>query len=471
MTGPRSSASGLALLNVSAWIRRQAWLKSIYRHLPVSWRVGVSLALARRAGERLRFRKTARWTLPVASVPRPAPVPRVDFGPLAGVNIFAYARGEFGLAESARLYARALLDAGYPVTVYDIELDMAHSMGDRSLDAHISAVTPYGINLIFVNPDYLDAAIEKIGRERLKGRYNIACWFWELEVFPAEWASAFSEVDEILVSSRFVHDVVRAATNKPILHVPLPVVESPDSGLKRADFGLRDDAFVFLNSFDFNSFQARKNPLATIKAFEAAFGDTDAKVQLLIKSSNGHRHPERLHQLLTEAAGDSRVIVRDEVIDRAHVQSLQRCADAYVSLHRSEGFGLGLAECMSKGKPVIATAWSGNLEFMDESNSCLVDYTLVSVEEGEYLHHVGQRWAEPRLESAVEHMRRLATDPQHAASIGRKAALDVRASLSSAVVAERLIERFAAILADESVRASHSTRRSPQSRGKAEGIP
>lgn len=444
----KTQAGGLALLNVSAWIRRQEWLRAIYRNFPSSWRLRVSEALARRAGERLRFKRNSRWEgrqgQSDAAAPRAAVIPG-SFGPAAGVNVFAYARGQFGLAESARLYTRALLDAGYPVALYDLVLDLAHSMGDSSLAHHIGTQTPFGVNLVFVNPDHLDQAIAKIGPERLTGRYTIGCWFWELDTFPAEWEPAFADVDEVLVSSGFVRDVVARATHKPVLHVPLPVVESPDSGLTRADFGLDDKAFVFLASFDFNSFFRRKNPIGAIHAFRKAFADGPANVQLLIKSSNGHRHPDLLRELLDTAAGDPRILVRDDVIDRPHVAALQRCADAYVSLHRSEGFGLGMAECMRLGKPVVATAWSGNLEFMTAANSCLVDYSLVEVEPGDYLHHAGQHWAEPDVEQAARYMRRLVDDPDYGIALGRQAAADVRDHLSASAVAQALIHRLDAL--------------------------
>jgi len=440
---PRKGA-GLALLNLSAWIRRQPWLRSIYRHFPQILRNRVSEALAARASEQVRFKRTANWQCRAGSSVSPLPeaVRRDEFGVAAGVNVFAYARGQSGLGESARLYARALLAEGYPVAVYNIDIDIPHGMDDTSLDGLIGTDTPYGTNLVFINPDYLDDAMASIGRERLAGRHTIACWFWELENFPEEWLPALQVVDEIMVSSRFIGEAIRAVTDKPLLHVPLPVDEVDDRGLQRADFGLDDDAFIFLTSFDFNSFLARKNPLAVIDAFRQAFADGRADVRLLIKSGNGHRHPEKLRELLNAVATDRRIMVRDEVIDRGDMQALQRCADAYVSLHRAEGFGLGLAECMRMGKPVIATAWSGNMEYMTADNSCLVDYRLVPVREGEYLHHAGQRWAEPDVRQAAAHMRRLVEDPRFAAAIGAQAASDVREKLSPHTAAERIIQRL-----------------------------
>jgi glycosyltransferase involved in cell wall biosynthesis len=448
----RGRHPGLALLGLSAWLRRQGWLRGIYRHFPVSFRHKASQLLASRAAKNAKFLRTPRWAAEVqhAAPLSPSPDASTRFGAEAGVNAFGYMRGQFGLAESARLYTRALLDEGYPVAVHDIALDMAHSMGDSSLEAHFDTVAPHGINLLFVNPDYLDAAMSSIGRERLGGRYTIACWFWELEKFPDAWSHALEHVDEIMVSSRFVAEVVRKVTDKPVLHVPLPLLEIPDSGLQRVDFGLHEDAFIFLSSFDFNSFLARKNPLATIAAFRRAFPAGDEKVQLLVKTSNGHRHPQRLQELLRVAGADNRILVRDDVIDRSHVQALQRCVDAFVSLHRAEGFGLGLAECMRLGKPVIATAWSGNMEFMTADNSCLVDYELVPVKEGEYLHPAGQRWAEPDIEHAAAYMRRLVEYPGLAADIGRRAAADIRQRLAPQAVAWQIIRRLDSLRSTDS---------------------
>lgn len=439
---------GIGLLRLSAWIRRRAWLKAVYRHLPATFRVRMSELLAERARVLLRFPKTRNWQRHGQRGQRAewaAPRTRPEFLHAVGVNIFAYARGQFGLAEGARQYARALLDEGYPVAIHDIAIDIPHGMDDSSLDAHIGKETPYGVNLIFVNPDYLEEAMTVIGRERLGGRYLIACWFWELEVFPDAWLPALSLVDEVMVSTSFIEKAVARVTDKPVWHVPLPVGEANDSGLMRADFGLDDDSFVFLSSFDFNSFLTRKNPFAAIKAFQLAFADGRPDVRLLIKSSNGHRHPAKLEELLAAASADERIIVRDEVIDRSDVQALQRCANAYISLHRAEGFGLGLAECMRLGKPVIATGWSGNMDFMTEKNSFLVDYRLVPVRRGEYLHHENQRWAEPDVTHAAQQMRRVAEDREFAATIGQQAALDIGNGLSPQATARLIIKRLGVV--------------------------
>ncbi|WP_234455905.1 glycosyltransferase family 4 protein [Stenotrophomonas sp. S41] len=434
----------MALLGLSAWIRRQGWLRALHRHLPQRWRDGASSLLGAGASAHARFPRSPRWDVtpdvraPLAEHVDPALAGR-------GVNILGYIRGQFGVAESARLYARALIDCGVDVALYDIDLGLAHGWDDRSLEPWIGEETPHPVSIIFVNPDYLQPALAHIGAERLRGRYLIACWFWELETVPAEWVQAMEQVDEIMVASHFVEQAFLRATRKPVTRVPMPLGPQPDSGLERADFGLEAGCFTFLATFDFNSWVARKNPFAVLAAFKEAFADGRQDVRLLIKSSNGFRHPQPFGELLREAGSDPRIIIRDDVIDRAHVNALQRCCDAYVSLHRAEGFGLGLAECMAMGKPVIATGWSGNLDFMDEDCAALVRYALVPVKAGEYPHPQGQRWAAPDTGHAAQWMRQLADDPAGARELGERGRQRVLAALSPNAVARQLMERISRI--------------------------
>lgn len=451
-SGTRSIWTGLGLLAFSAWVRKQAFLRAIYRHMPQRWRDSVSSILAARARFHTRFPRTQAWDAALPFVMHsPASTGKTESSEIS-VNILGYMRGQFGLAESARLYARALIDAGAQVRLYDIDLNLPHGWEDRSLEAWIGEDMPHGISIIFVNPDYLQLALDKIGRARLKGHYLIACWFWELEHVPGTWLPVIDQVDEIMVASEFIERAFRRVTDKPILRVPQPLGEIKDSGLQRADFGLEDGKFMFLVTFDFNSWVARKNPYAALDAFRLAFPPEREDVRLLIKSSNGFRHPEKFRELLNIAAADARILVRDQVMDRSHLSALQRCADAYVSLHRAEGLGLGLAECMAMGKPVIATAWSGNMDFMDENNSCLVGYRMVPVNEGEYPDSKGAFWAEADTEGAASYMRRLVDEPGFASAIGERAVRSIGRSNSSIRAGELLSRRLHALSSSQQER-------------------
>ncbi|PNS09203.1 Glycosyl transferases group 1 [Lysobacter silvestris] len=319
-----------------------------------------------------------------------------------GINVFGFFKGQFGLAESARLYTRALIECGVPVAVNNIEIDQPHQDGDTDFDEFLIDDAPYPTTIVFANPDhFLDPSFKKV-LKKIQGTRVIGSWFWELEDVPQAWLPALDMVDGLLVASRFIEAAFRKVTDKPITRVPIPLpVGRPDSGLQRNDFGLPKDKYIFLTTFDFSSSLERKNPFGTIAAFKQAFPERN-DVRLLIKSSNGFRHPLELQELINIAAEDHRIIFVDQVVDSAHLRSLQRCCDVYVSLHRSEGFGLGIAECMLLGKPVIATGWSGNTD-LTTNGASNVDYVLVPVG-GRYQGGNSDRWAEPCLKDASRKM-------------------------------------------------------------------
>ena len=313
------------------------------------------------------------------------------------------------------------------------------------MERHFSETLRYATNVFFINADQMQVARDALGATAFAGRYNIGYWLWELEHFPRAWDRAFDLVDEVWAPTEFVRAAIAANTRKPVLKIPVTIDFEVPTGMDRAHFGLDSDAFVFLFSYDFNGFAARKNPEATIEAFRRAFPDRRQNARLVVKSINGHRFPERLAQLARSVSEDPRIEVRDGFLARGEMHALQNACDCYVSLHRAEGFGLGMAECMYLGKPVIATAYSGNMEFMTPQNSCPIDYTLVPVQEGEYPFWQAQHWAEADVEAAARAMRRVFDDREWASKLGGRAAADVRARLSRAGCAEAMAARLDAI--------------------------
>ena len=416
---------------------------AIRQRVPPSIRQRVRNALEKPIQQGLGFHRTADWQQHTAVTAGEA-VAAMAVGPdsVRGINLYGYLSRWLGLGECARLYANAMLVSGYPVVLHDVDIDIPHQRLDQTLAPHMGRATSFTRDLIFVNPDHWEDTLLSIGNPQGRERYVIGYWFWELENFPLDWHQALDHVDEIMVSSAFVEQSVRRVCSKPVTRVPLPLVLGSDSGLQRSHFGLREGDYVFFCSFDFNSTVFRKNPHAVIEAFRKAFPRGDEKVTLLIKSSNGDRHAEWLMQLLAVAASDRRIMVRDDMLERHDLQALHRCIDVYVSLHRCEGFGLGMAEAMCMGKPVVATAYSGNMEFMTTANSCLVDYRMIAVQRGEYPHAEGQQWADPDPQHAARYMRALYQDRELASCLGAQAARDMARNFSVEACMNVLAQRL-----------------------------
>jgi glycosyltransferase involved in cell wall biosynthesis len=361
----------------------------------------------------------------------------------SGVNLVGFPYGEFGLGESLRAIAKACSAGNIPFVVRDVDLRIRARQADRMLAAHVVDDLRHRCSLFCMNPDMLKPVRNLLATSASAGGYNIGYWYWELEHLPREWDDAIGRVDEIWVATDFVADAVRRSTSKPVHKIPPPIDVTLSRPYQRSEFGLPADVYMFLFSFDFNSFAKRKNPEGAIAAFRRAFGLERRDVALVVKTINGTNRPEKLSEMHDLVGGDARIILVDEFFSREQVFGLQSVVDAFVSLHRSEGFGLGLAESMYLGKPVIATAYSGNLEFMDRDNSCLVDYELVPVRKGEYLFDDDRfRWADPDIDQAAHWMRRLVDDVAFRTRIAERGQRDIRGRFTRETTAALIRERL-----------------------------
>lgn len=430
---------GLGLLGRG---RVSVFWAGLYARVPLHLRLAVRRRIHAYAGIPLVL-PAGMETAPVRSAKRRPANPRVLLE--GGVNLVGYARGEFGVAENVRSYARALEVVGQSFLIHNFEEGAASRQEDRSMEAHFSDVLRYDANVFFINADQMRLAARTLGGDAFVDRYNVGFWVWELEQFPDDWNDAFNLVDEVWVPTEFVRKAIATSTAKPVYKIPKAIEFDVPTHLDRAHFELPEGEFVFLYSYDFNSFSSRKNPEAAVAAFRRAFGEVQTKVRLVIKSINGHRFPEKLAELVRSVVDDSRIDVRDGFLSREEMFGLQNSIDCYVSLHRAEGFGLGMAECMYLGKPVIATAYSGNLEFMNRDNSCLVDYQLQPLVDGDYPYWQGQHWADADIDDAAQYMRRVVDDSDYAASIGAAAAASMRRNHSKSVCGQAVVARLNAI--------------------------
>jgi hypothetical protein len=316
----------------------------------------------------------------------------------SGVNVYGYFRAETGVGQSARNAVSALASAGITAALqnlparYHSELDT--SVTSFSLDA------PYETSIFFVNVDQTEMVR---GGARSESKHKIGVWTWELEELPRQWDRAFDAYEEIWVPSSFCQAAIAARSPVPVVRIPYCVKPPKRSRKTRVDFAIDPDRFVFLTVFDMRSGFGRKNPLAAMLAFQEAFaGQQDC--ELIIKVNHANSNPAGLRRLRAEAHRH-RVRVIEDTFRHGDVEALMRCADCIVSLHRAEGFGLVLAEAMLLEKPVIATGYSGNLDFTTPSTAFLVSYELqrVGPENPPYPEHCF--WANPRIDDAANQMR------------------------------------------------------------------
>jgi len=365
-----------------------------------------------------------------------------------GAVLVGHPYAVIGMGEVVRSAANALESVNVPFSIrntfgeYGRQDALKHT--DFKMMGRITTSSLYKANVFYLNADEMDNALAYLGPGFFEGRYNIGCWAWELSRFPDEWSDAFRLVDEIWALSRFTQQSIAEKADCPVVWMPHPV-ELTDSGrMSRHDFGLPENKFLFLFFFDFRSYLSRKNPWAVIEAFQEAFGRTGAEDACLVVKVNGTdtRHEE--YGAFREALKvlGHHVILIHKVMDDREIKELLRVCDCFVSLHRSEGFGRGMAEAMYLGKPVIATGYSGNLDFTNEMNACMVDHVLVPVKEGEYPYGKGQLWADPDIEQAAWYMKRLVFEPSYASEIGRNGERYIKTYHSFRAIGARMRHRL-----------------------------
>ena len=311
-----------------------------------------------------------------------------------GLNVIAYFDSPTGVGQSARSLARAAETAGLPVSRID-----ASAVGTAPPAGGLFAA-----NLFHVNADGAAATVEMCGPTLHRGRANVAYWYWETEDFPARWRDRFAYFDEVWVASEFCRQAIAR-------HAPIPVVVMPPAvtiDRAAARTGRSGAPFTFLTLCDARSGPERKNPLGAVRAFAHAFPN-ERGIRLTVKIGNAPSAPGLIDSL-REAAETANVEIDGSTSNRAEVERLIAECDAYVSLHRAEGFGFPIAEAMALGKPVIATDYSGSRDFVDPATGFPVPFRAVTLDRTVGPYQAGTRWAEPDEEQAAATMRRVVED-------------------------------------------------------------
>ncbi len=384
--------------------------------------------------------------------------PRTDAAVPVVVDVAVVLSGQYstpsGRGEDVRGTAEALEAVGFTdYAIVDlIEKTLHHRDGTLMAPGIILRAQH---NIVHMNADTAEQDWRKLRDLRVEAARVIGFWAWELDRLPSYWRYAYSFFDEIWAATHFAMGAFLHESLRPVRFMPM-VVTAPetDGALGRAALGLAADETVFLFMFDFRSYLARKNPEAVIDAFTVAFPKGDERVRLVIKTQGGAEMPERMAGLRARAK-DTRIDFRDVNLSRVELMTLLTSMDAFVSLHRSEGFGRGPAEAMLLGKVAIVTDYSGTTDFATAACALLVDYTLVAVDPAEYTGVEGQAWADANVQTAARHMRWVAKNPKRAQALGEKARARIMALYNPAAIGAAVLQAIDIDRPNQTTRPAH----------------
>jgi glycosyltransferase involved in cell wall biosynthesis len=360
------------------------------------------------------------------------------------LNLVGHPFIPIGMGEHIRATYRALQSVSQACTLTDIFGLTEPSAEDQSEFGANCSSEAGDINLYHINGNEVEQTFNHLKQKRRWSGYNIIYPLWELAKYPAVWAAQLDRFDEIWAPSEFVFNALSNACEKPVLHMPMSCEVKISAFFGRRYFNIPETAYVFLFFYDLRSFTSRKNPRAVIEAFRLTLAARPySSAHLVIKIQGIEMKPQEYEALRIELKEfGAHLTLIDTVMTSSEVKNLMRCADCFVSLHRSEGYGFGLAEAMVLGKPVLGTAYSGNMDFMSPAASFAINYKLISVGENDYPHYHNQVWAEPDTCHASNIMIRLLDAPDLGRAVGGVAKQHMQTNFSFRKIGLNYTRRF-----------------------------
>jgi glycosyltransferase involved in cell wall biosynthesis len=439
--GEQGRAAGLTRLHMAIWEARPD-LRASYSHIDGPDGAGLAGWLCVHGAEQ-------EGLVPALLPPTPTVAfrdsnPHIHEGePRWGVNVAGFFTAELGVGEAARLLIAGLDAGGVPALPIQGNLLPSSRQGAEFFYS-LPDEAAYPINIVCINGDGIPVFAREAGRSFFEDRYTIALWWWEVGEPPANWTEAYEFVDELWVGSQHIYDAIAPSSPVPVVRMTLPVL-APEVALRtRSQIGLPEYGFLFLYLHDYHSVAARKNPLGLIEAFKRAFAPGEG-AKLVLKSINAAMWPEEHERIQQAACGHPDIELIDGYLSSREKNAMIAHCDCYVSLHRSEGFGLTTAEAMLLAKPVIATRYGGTLEFMNDENSYLVDWEPARVGEGASPSPADGVWADPDLDQAAELMRHVLAEPEEARERGETAKRQILERHSPQVAGAAMKRRLALI--------------------------
>ena len=366
-----------------------------------------------------------------------------------GLNIIGFLTADLGVGESARCMVRAADAAGISTALVPLKLNCKNRLGDQTYATRLQETNPHGVNVVHLDPPASRDIAHHHGADFLAGKYNIAYFAWELPEFPDAWVPNFDYYDEIWCPSDFTTGALALKSTVPVLTMPHAIAfarPTETTAALRARLGLPADTFLFLSLFDLNSYAERKNPQAVIAAFrQSGLAGHGAALVLKVQNVAGNEADfAALQQNVRDLPG---TVLLTQTFARVDIYALEAACDCFVSLHRAEGFGLAVAECMFLGKPVISTDWSATVEFVTADNGCPVRAPLITLNRNHGPYPKGSTWADPDPAHAAVHMRRLFADRTLAATLGAAARATIERRFAPEVIGARYRRRLEAFAA------------------------
>ena len=331
------------------------------------------------------------------------------YGPVKpGVLFVRYAEGALGLGQAFRANVQAASSVGLDFAIFPFRKNIETRLISPFMEDKYDIESAYAINIIQVATDQVPLVVDALGPESLDRSYNILCTYWELSQAPEEWRPFLEKIQEIWAPNQFIADSFSVIFDGNIKIIP-PAIEDIAIGVvDRTTYGMRSDWFYFMFSFDYYSSAYRKNPLGVLDAFDRAFPLGTEPVGLVIKSNGSSDHAPEIKAAIFDACQrDDRILYLDKNMPRDEMEGLIQACDVYISLHRAEGFGLGMAEALLLEKVVIGTDYSGSRDFLSSDTGYPVPYLLRPLVSHEYPWATGQVWAEPDVGAAADLMRRV----------------------------------------------------------------